>query len=301
MSGPEDAGCSKGPDINTALVRQLIQDQFPQWAELSIRPVEPGGWDNRSFRLGDDKIARLPSAAHYALQVEKEQHWLPKLAPKLPVAIPHPLAMGRPDDRYPWHWSIYGWLDGATARRDRIADPSDFADAIAAFLSALHSIDTDGGPEPGRHNFGRGGPLSIYDAQTREAVAALGSTIDAPAVVDIWEAALASLWPGSPVWVHGDLMPGNILIKDGRLHAVIDFGCCAIGDAACDLVMAWTFFEMDERRRFRDALNLDDGTWDRARGWALWKALIVLAGLPGTDRAERETARAALNRILADA
>ncbi|MGP1354423.1 MAG: aminoglycoside phosphotransferase family protein [Parasphingopyxis sp.] len=287
------------PHIDTPLVRRLIERQFPDWADRRIEPILPGGWDNRNFRLGADMVVRLPSAERYASQVEKEHVWLPRLAPALPVSIPEPLAMGRPDVGYPCHWSIYGWLEGATARRDRIADPSDFAVAIADFLNALHSIDTDGGPEPGPHNFYRGGPLSIYDAQTREAIMALGNAIDAPMVAELWEMALASPWSGPPVWVHGDLMPGNILVKAGRLHAVIDFGCCAIGDPACDLVMAWTFFEEEERRRFRDALNIDDGTWHRARGWALWKALIVLAGLSGTNRAERETAGATLNRILA--
>ncbi|MEO1169382.1 MAG: aminoglycoside phosphotransferase family protein [Pseudomonadota bacterium] len=287
-------------NINAELVRDLIEQQFPQWATLSINPFTPGGWDNRNFRLGDDMVVRLPSAKRYALQVEKEQHWLPRLAADLPVAIPHPLAMGTPGERYPWHWSIYGWLDGETARDGHIAEPDGFAVSLAGFLNALHLIDGADGPQPGPHNFHRGAHLGTYDAETRRAIANIENDIDVQKVAAIWESALASSWEGAPIWFHGDLEPGNLLVEDGRLSAVIDFGCCGVGDPACDLAIAWTFFDAEQRRAFRSALGVDDACWLRGCGWALWKALIVLSGQPSTDPSTRDHAGTTLRRIVED-
>src|SRR5438874_5552849 len=153
--------------IDEELVRRLIAEQFPHWAHLPIRPVEPGGWDNRTFRLGDRMSARLPSAAAYALQVEKEHRWLPELAPGLPLPIPMPLAKGAPAEDYPWPWSVYGWLDGEPADPDKITDLTEFARSLAGFLIALYRAEPAGGPPAGRHNFYSGGQLAIYDAQTR--------------------------------------------------------------------------------------------------------------------------------------
>ena len=174
-------------DIDAALVTRLVAAQFPQWAQLPVKPVLSGGWDNRTFHLGDDMSVRLPSAAPYALQVEKEQRWLPKLAPLLPLPIPVPLAMGVPDENFPWHWSIYRWLDGETATVERIADMHAFATALGEFLAALQRINATGGPPPGQHNFFRGGPPAHYDGETRAAIAALGADIDRRAVTEVWE------------------------------------------------------------------------------------------------------------------
>ncbi|PLU75165.1 aminoglycoside phosphotransferase, partial [Sinorhizobium medicae] len=138
------------PVIDAVLARRLIATQFPQWADLPVRPVEFGGWDNRTFRLGKHMTVRLPSAAHYALQVEKEQEWLPRLAPSLPLPVPVPLAMGRPGEGYPWHWSVYEWRHGEIATRAQIADLSRFATTIGEFLAALQRIDAQGGPPPGQ-------------------------------------------------------------------------------------------------------------------------------------------------------
>jgi aminoglycoside phosphotransferase (APT) family kinase protein len=264
--------------IDAALVGRLIAAQFPQWASLPIRPVA-GGWDNRTFHLGEAMTVRLPSAAHYAAQAEKEQRWLPRLAPHLPLPIPAPVAMGAPAEGYPWPWSVYGWIEGETAAVGPIDDPRQFGEALGAFLAALQGTDAADGPAAGPHNFWRGGPLSTYDAETRTAIAALGGRIDARAVTAVWEAALAAAWDGPPVWVHGDVSAGNLLVQDGRLSAVIDFGCCGVGDPACDLAIAWTFLEGEGHAAFRAALPLDAGTWARGRGWTLWKALILWAGL----------------------
>jgi len=264
-------------DISAALVADLIETQFPQWAAMPIRRVDVEGWDNRSFRLGDTMKIRMPSAARYVPQVEKEQQWLPHLAAGLPLVVPAPLAIGAPGPGYPWRWSIQSWIAGETVTRAQIADPCRFAADLAAFLASLRQIDPHGGPLPGQDNFHRGGDLGVYDHETRQCLAQLESRVNAAACLAVWEAARATRWSGTPVWVHGDIATGNLLTRDDRLSAVIDFGCCAVGDPACDLVIAWTFLHGDDRAAFRTRTQLDDATWARARGWALWKALLTLA------------------------
>ncbi|ESW81215.1 aminoglycoside phosphotransferase [Mesorhizobium sp. LSJC285A00] len=287
------------PTIHTDLVRRLIAAQFPQWRHLPVRPVAFGGWDNRTFHLGNDMTVRLPSAAPYALQVEKEHRWLPRLAPLLPLPIPVPLAMGEPGEDYPWQWSVYRWIDGETAKTAEIADRRQFAVDLAKFLIALRRIDPAGGPPAGQHNFFRGGSLSVYDNQTREALQALEGQIDTQAATAVWYAALAATWQGSPVWFHGDVAWGNLLVQNGRLSAVIDFGTSGIGDPSCDLAIAWTFFQGESREAFRAAIDVDEATWARGRGWTLWKALITVAG-HDANQAEAERSRRVIDDVLAD-
>ena len=266
------------PVIDVALVRRLVTAQFPQWAQLPVRSVASGGSDNRIFHLGAHMLVRLPSAADYSPQVEKEHQWLPRLAPLLPLPIPIPLAIGEPANGYSWRWSVYRWLEGDTAARERIGDLSIFATSLAQFLIALQHIDPTDGPAPGPHNFYRGGSLSTYDAETRQAIAVLDGKIDADSATAVWEAGLTTAWERSPVWIHGDVSAGNLLTHAGRLSAVIDFGMLGVGDPACDLSIAWTLFDGDSREAFRAMLPLDPGTWARGRAWTLWKALIVAAG-----------------------
>lgn len=287
--------------IDVVLVRRLVAEQFPQWSELPVRPVVPGGCDNRSFRLGESLLVRLPSGAAYADQVAKEQHWLPRLAPSLPLSIPTPVGLGRPAAGYPWHWSVYSWLDGKPATSRTVADLHELASTLGHFLTALHRIDASHGPVSGQHNFHRGGPLRIYDEETRQAIAALKGQVDADAATVVWERALAGVWRQPPMWVHGDVSPGNLLLKAGRLSAVIDFGQLGVGDPACDLAIAWTFFDPGSRKTFRDTLGFDDATWARGRGWALWKALIVSAGLVETNATEAGRAPRIIKEVLADA
>jgi len=286
--------------IDAALARRLVASQFPQWRELPVTTIA-GGWDNRTFRLGDELVLRLPSAAEYVPQVQKEHAWLPHIAPHVPVEIPSPVAMGRPAESYPWPWSVYRWIEGDTA--DRVIDADLFALAVdvARFLDALHAVDANEGPEPGPHNFHRGGALSSYDGETRRALAMLEGRIDAQAGMAIWDAAVGTSWPERPVWVHGDVSPGNLLLRDRRLAAVIDFGSLAVGDPACDLAIAWTFFTREARSAFREKLRLDDATWARGRAWALWKAAIVAAGISRTNAIEFARPLQTLERILRDA
>lgn len=290
------------PAIDAGLVARLIAEQFPQWAHLPVRPVELQGVDNRTFRLGDELSVRLPSAAHYREQVAKEQRWLPLLAPQLPAPIPAPVAVGRPGAGYPWSWSVNRWLDGVTAASVPSAGGSvEFAHDAAGFLRALWSAGADGGPPPGTHNFRRGAPVSVYVDDTERELAALAGRIDAAAARKVWDDAVAATWTGEPVWFHGDFAPGNLLVDDGgRLSAVIDFGTCGVGDPACDLVVAWTFLDGAAREAFRAAMSpvADDTMWARARGWALWKALITFDSEVARVRAE---ARRVVDGVLAEA
>ena len=263
--------------ITPALVSRLVAAQFPEWAHLSIRPVELEGSDNRTFRLGETMSVRLPSGDAYVAQVEKEQRWLPVLAPQLPLAIPIPLARGVPGGGFPRPWSVYRWLDGNVATPERVDDLERFASDLAGFLGALHQIDPTNGPAAGEHSFFRGGPLVTYDTQTRATIATLEGILDARRAAEAWDEALEATWHGQPVWVHGDLTAANLLVRGGSLSAVVDFGCCAVGDPACDFAIAWTFFEGPSRATFRDRLDVDGETWRRGRGWALWKALVTLA------------------------
>ena len=279
--------------VDAAQVRRLIDDQFPQWADLPVRPVARSGWDNVTFHLGDAMVARLPSAAEYALAVDKEHRWLPALAPRLPLPIPVPVAKGRPGADYPFPWSIYCWLPGEPARADRVADPVRFALDLAAFLAALQGVDATDGPQPGKHNWFRGATLRTYDAQTRRALTALDGQIDVDLTREIWQTALDAPWDGVDVWFHGDVAPGNLLLDGGELAAVIDFGTCGVGDPSCDLAIAWTLLTAAGRSAFRKRLSVDEATWARGRGWALWKALVACT------RAE-EDARPILDGIFAE-
>jgi aminoglycoside phosphotransferase (APT) family kinase protein len=293
-------GASKMTEINIALVKQLIRTQFPQWTELPVAPVENGGWDNRTFRLGDSMSIRLPSALCYVAQVEKEHRWLPVLRSHLPLPIPFPIGLGAPGEDYPWPWSIYGWLDGESAHAGHIHDIGCFAVDLAHFLVALRRIDARSGPIAGAHNFHRGGSLAVYDTETRQSVTMLADEIDIAAVMEVWDMALQTSWQGPPVWVHGDVAESNLLVKDGRLSAVIDFGCTGVGDPSCDLVIAWTSLDPASREQFRSAVALDPATWQRARGWALWKALITLAQFRDTNLIKAEIARQVIRDVLRD-
>lgn len=282
--------------IDASLARRLIDSQFPRWSDLPITEVELGGWDNRTFRLGSELSVRLPTGSWYAKQVEKEQRWLPVLAPQLPLPIPAPVARGAPGAGFPYPWSVYRWLDGAPAANAAIGDLTAFAATLAGFLGALGRVDAAGGPEPGRHNFFRGGPLATYEGEALEAIEALGDEIPRAGVERVWADAMSTTWDREPVWFHGDVATGNLLVRDGRLAAVLDFGSSGVGDPACDMVIAWTFLRGPSRDRFRAELGVDPGTWSRGRGWALWKALISLErGAPESAPARRD-----IEHVLAD-
>ena len=279
-------------------VSRLVASQFPHWADLPVREVSLQGWDNRTFRLGDELSVRLPSAAGYVPQIGKEHRWLPRLAPCLPLPIPVPIAKGQPAENYPSEWSVYRWLPGEPAATACIPDLTRFASDLAQFLGALYRIDPGDGPPAGPHSFYRGGQLSTYDAETRRSIETLADEIDPDLTTAIWEDALAASWQEPPVWVHGDVAVANLLVQDGHLSAVIDFGCSAVGDPACDTVIAWTYLSGKSREVFRSEVPVDPGAWIRGRGWALWKALILIEGYRKTDQAKANEARRILTEVL---
>jgi aminoglycoside phosphotransferase (APT) family kinase protein len=288
-------------EITPLLVSRLVATQFPQWAGLPVRPVDADGWDNATFRLGDHMSVRLPSSQAYVEQVDKEHRWLPVLGGQLPLPVPEPLAKGEPGCGFPRPWSVYRWIGGQTAAARQIADLSQFAADLADFLAALYHVDPTGGPLPGPHNFFRGGSPAYYDGETRAALAALNGEIDTDLAAEVWAAALAARWDGPPVWFHGDAQPGNLLLdSSGRLSAVIDFGTSGIGDPACDTTIAWTFLSGENQRVFKERLPADEATWTRGRGWAIWKAMIVLVRALDTDPDEAAFTKNVIGKILAD-
>jgi aminoglycoside phosphotransferase (APT) family kinase protein len=270
-------------DITPQLASRLVSAQFPQWADLPVSTVELDGWDNTTFRLGEEMSVRIPSHQRYVPQVDKEHRWLPVLAPQLPVPIPRPIGRGRPGCGVPTPWSIYEWVESEPAAIVGVTDHDRLADDLARFLGALRSVATDEGPRAGAHSFNRGGPVSVWDEETRSTIDRLAGEIDVDGAVEVWDAALAAPWAERDVWVHGDVTGSNLLLRDDRLCGVIDFGCAAVGDPACDLTAAWTLFSGTSRARVMKALPFDEGTWARARGWALWKALIAIPGRPVDD------------------
>ncbi|GAA2939884.1 aminoglycoside phosphotransferase family protein [Microbacterium luteolum] len=270
-------------DIDEALVAQLISEQFPHWSTLRIRAVPQQGWDNRTFRLGDDLSVRLPSGEAYAAAVEKEKRALEFLDGKLPVLVPGVVAVGAPSQDYPLPWSVRRWLPGDTLDENSLIDRVSFAVDLGSVLRALRSLPTGAGTAAGRHSFYRGCHPSVYSDQVQIALERLGDDVDAERCREIWLAATTSAWESEPVWFHGDVATGNLLTEEGRLSAVIDLGTCGSGDPACDLVIAWTYFDGEARAAFRESIGLDDATWQRARGWALWKALVTMSDQSSPD------------------
>ena len=252
-------------ELDEPLVRALIEEQFPAWAGLTLVRVEPSGTDNAIFRLGNELAVRLPRRDGSLAAEDKEHTWLPRLAPRLPVEIPLPVARGKPGAGYPWHWSVHSWLEGEMPIGKPLA-----ADKLATFVDALQRIDSRGAPEPGAC---RGEPLALRDRPVRDAL----ERVDAAGASELWDrAAAAPEWQGQRVWLHADLDARNVLARDGRLTGAIDWGCMGAGDPAVDLMSAWKLLNADGRERFREALSVDDETWLRAEGWALSQAVIAL-------------------------
>ncbi|GGS70761.1 aminoglycoside phosphotransferase family protein [Nonomuraea spiralis] len=299
-------------DIDEALVRRLLAAQFPRWAGLPLRRFPSAGTVNAVYRLGDDLAVRLPRIPQGVGDVAKEQRWLPVLAPVLPVPIPAVLGSGSPGEGFPWAWSVCRWLDGdnpdagalsggplsggaaAPAAGQAAESAVDLAADLAAFVGALREVDPAGAPDAYR-----GGPLARLDTATRAAIGELDGLIDTGAATAAWEEALsAPEWLGGPVWVHADLMPGNLLVRDGRLSGVIDWGTLGAGDPACDLIPAWNLLPPAARDVFRAELGADDAMWARGRGRALSMALIQLPYYKDTNPAMAANARHVIGEVL---
>lgn len=261
--------------IDPERVRSLLRAQFPFWANLSIVPIDSQGTDHAIFRLGDRMSVRMPRIHWATEQVIKEAEWLPKLAPLLPLELPKPVALCEPGEGYPWHWAVHTWIEGAPVSLEGLEDEGAAAEDLARFLRALWNIDPLGGPTAPEDS--RGAPLRNRDRAVRAAIRALRWELDAELATSIWERAVsAPPWQRPGAWFHGDFLPGNILIQKGRVKAVLDFGGLAVGDPACDLMIAWSMFSAAGRTVFRQAIGVDDATWLRGKGHALAQALIYI-------------------------
>lgn len=283
-------------DIDPALVERLLADQFPQLAELPLRAVESTGTVNAIYRLGEDLCVRLPRLARWAKGLERELRWLPRLAAHVSLAIPEPVARGAPAHGYPFAWAIYRWIEGE-AYADRLVDDEvQAASDLARFVTELRRLDPTGGPPGGRK------PLRQLDEITRAALAAAGGAIDAGAALAFWERALeAPPWEGDAVWIHTDLLRPNLLVEGGRLRAVIDFGGAGVGDPAADVIAAWSVFGPRGREAFRRCLDVDEGAWGRARGYALHQAALIIPYYRQTNPAFVELAERTVEQVLEDA
>jgi aminoglycoside phosphotransferase (APT) family kinase protein len=272
------------PHIDTALARGLVDAQFPQWAALPLERVEPGGSDHVIHRLGADLAVRLPRHAGPLDGLGTEFAWLPRLAAHLPLAIPVPVAQGRPGLGYPWPWSVFRWLDGEVATVEALSGDRSAARELARFLTALRRAAEVVRPAPDEAASLRPQPLAARDRSTRVAIDRFSGVFDAAVMTAVWEEALAAEpWDRLPVWTHGDFHTGNLLTVDGRLSAVIDFGGLRYGDPASDLMVAYTLLDVEGRAAFRDTLGVDDATWVRGRGWGLSTGLSAYTAYAETS------------------
>lgn len=285
-------------DIDTDLVRRLVGGRFPQWADLPVEPLASGGTVNAVYRLGDALTVRLPLTEGGADDLEREQRWLPELAPGLPVTIPTVVATGEAAEGYPWAWSVHRWIDGESPVEGRLDEPDLLACDLAGFIKAMRNTHVAGGPLAYR-----GSPLAKVDGQTRAAIEKLRHAeedFDADVAMAAWQDALAARpWSAAPRWAHSDLMPSNLLVARGRLTAVLDFATVGVGDPACDLIPAWNLLPSSARDVFRDAVDVDDATWARGRGWALAMAVIQLPYYRNTNAIISANARHVIREVLA--
>lgn len=288
------------PTIDASLARRLLTEQFPRWADLPLTALEPGGSDHAIFRLGDDLSVRLPRGEWAAGQAHKEAAWLPRLAPLLSLAVPTPAGTGVPALAYPWHWSVSRWLPGEAPAEH--ADTPVVAKQLADFVRELHQLPIPTAQEYALDDSLTRPPLAERDASTRAQIAAVADHFDAATLLRVWEDALAApAWEEdhTPVWCHGDLHNGNLLLEDGRLTAVIDFGELGVGDPACDLMAAYTLLSPATREVFRQRVGLDEPTWARGRGWALTTGLSAYTAYAATHpRVAHQTSRQITQALL---
>jgi aminoglycoside phosphotransferase (APT) family kinase protein len=284
-------------DIDVDLVRRLLKKQLPHWAGLPLEYFDSGGTVNAIYRLGDDMYVRLPLQESWVWGLKTEVKWLPRLAPHLPVPIPEPLAHGEPCEGYPFPWAVYRWIEGESWKLDRVRDLNEAAGGLADFIKALWRIDTAGGKIP---RGAQGLPLRSRDAWVRMTADSARDMIDADALLEAWDAALELPdFEGTPRWVHSDLLPGNVLVRDGRVNAVIDFGGVHVGDPALDISAAWKLLTGGSRQVFREALDVDNTTWERARGWAV-PSVGALHYYRNTNPAMVAFGLHTINEVLAD-
>ena len=283
-------------ETDVALVRRLLLEQFPEWASLPLEPVAESGTVNALYRLGHELVVRIPrNRPELWSDLDDELTWLPRLAPRLPVRVPVPVARGRPTAEYPHEWAIFEWLPGRNPTPGVV--PDSLAEELAGFIAALHAVDLAGGPDSVR-----GSDLARFDEFTRANLKALEGELDTAHAEALWDEALGlPPWPHAPVWIHADLMPGNLLLEEGRLSAVIDWGGSGMGDPAVDLMVAWNVLDTRGRAVFREAAGYDDAAWARGRGWALWAGLGGIPYYRETFPEFAANARRTVDEVMAEA
>ncbi len=281
--------------IDIALVKRLLTEQFSHLAEKPITVIRSTGTVNAIYRLGDEFCVRLPRLEEWAESINNEWAWLPKLAPHISLNIPKPLARGQPTNWYPCSWAIYHWIEGSPYQDDLISDERRIAYDLAKFILELRNVDMVEAPRGGRL------PLLELDTETRSAIESLRGVIDTEAVSVAWTRSLeSSPWDGKPVWIHGDLIKSNLLIQGGRPCAILDFGGVGIGDPAADVVPAWSVFSKVGRETFKEALDVNDDTWSRARGYALHQALMIIPYYPKTNPEFVAMAKRTVEEVLTE-
>ena len=281
--------------IDAELVRRLLTAQFPRLAGLPVSEVPSTGTVNAIFRLGGELCVRLPRLREYAEDIGREWQCLPRLAPHLPLRIPEPVELGRPGSGFPFRWAIYRWIGGRPYADELVGDERQAAADLATFVAGLRGVgELAGAPRAGRR------PLRELDDVTRAAIRSAAQVIDSEAATAGWDRALrAPAWDGTPVWIHSDLLRPNLLVHGGRLRAVIDFGSAGIGDPAADVIAAWSVFGPAGRAAFRAALAVDDGTWERARGYALHQAALIIPYYAETNPEFAALARRTVSEVIA--
>ncbi|GAB2596063.1 aminoglycoside phosphotransferase family protein [Kribbella endophytica] len=286
-------------EIDELLVERLVASQFPEWAGLAVSAIPSSGTVNAMYRLGEELTVRLPLVEGGVSDIFTEYEWVPRLAPYLPVEVPLPVRLGEPGFGYPWAWSVNRWITGDVplAADLQTAAPvaGQLALDLARLVAAFRAVDLPDAPRGHR-----GGPLIQEDAETRDALAQLEGAIDTSAAVAAWEAGLAVPQTEPDLWLHADLMPGNLLVREGRLAAVLDFGCVGTGDPACDLIPAWNLLPSSARETFRAAVGADDSQWIRGRARALSMALIQLPYYRETNPVIAANAQHVIDEVLAD-
>ncbi|WP_424217397.1 aminoglycoside phosphotransferase family protein (plasmid) [Streptomyces sp. BI20] len=279
-------------------VRELVAAALPAWAGLPVRRLRSDGTVNAVYRLGDALSIRIPFTVEGTSDVARDELLLPRLAPLLPVPVPEPLAVVAPSAEHPATWGVYRWREGVHPVAGALERPEDLARDLAGFVAAMRAVTPVDGPRAHR-----GGPLADQDAEVREALAALAGlpeeNVDVELLTEVWEDGLEAAAGGfAPVWLHADLMPGNLLVsEDGRLTSVIDFGCAGVGDPACDLFPAWNLLPASARGVFRGALGVDGATWRRGRARTLAQAAVALPWYRGRNRGMSENARHVLREV----
>jgi aminoglycoside phosphotransferase (APT) family kinase protein len=304
MSDPPTEGSFTGTsklhpdevDIDVTLVERLVAAQCPEIGDVAIRPVRSTGTVNAIYRLGEHLYARLPRTAEWEESLETEWTWLPTLAPRLTLQIPEPVTKGSPAFGFPFSWAVYGWIDGEIYADELVDDEMQAARELARFVEELREVELSAEvPRAGRE------PLLELDEDTRQAIEAAGDVIDSRAATSAWERALdAPVWDGTPVWIHSDLLRPNLLVDEGRLRAVIDFGGAGSGDPATDVIAAWAVFGPTGRSAYREALAVDDATYDRARGIALHQAAMIIPYYKDTNPDFAALATRTVEEIIAD-